>query len=99
VEEGSSGVGNSHSTEQIFKDFDMPDGDACRPDGTLKDASEMEWPDSPTEGNVSKQTQLSEDGYNSKRSLPQACDDKESESESDGPPRTKVNYNSITRIL
>ena len=26
-----------------------PVGDACRDDGTLKDASEMVWPDSPTE--------------------------------------------------
>ena len=25
-----------------------PDGEACNPDGTLKDASEMEWPDSPS---------------------------------------------------
>lgn len=26
----------------------MPDGDACRPDGTLKDASEIEWQHSPS---------------------------------------------------
>ena len=32
-----------------FKDTSMPDGDACREDGTLKDASEMEWPNSPSE--------------------------------------------------
>ena len=30
------------------KDLRKPDGDACNPDGTLKDASEMEWPDSPS---------------------------------------------------
>ena len=30
------------------KDLQKPDGDACNPDGTLKDASEMEWPDSPS---------------------------------------------------
>ena len=28
-----------------------PDSDACREDGTLKDASEMEWPNSPSEPN------------------------------------------------
>jgi hypothetical protein len=83
------------STEQFFKDVMMPDGDACRPDGTLKDASEMEWPNSPSEEtrNLPELTQLSEDGYNLKRSLP--CDEEESNSESDGPPKTKVNYISI----
>ena len=30
------------------KDLWKPDGDACNPDGTLKDAPEMEWPDSPS---------------------------------------------------
>lgn len=34
--------------EHVFKDTTKPDGDACRPDGTLKDASEMEWLDSPS---------------------------------------------------
>ena len=28
-----------------------PVGDACRNDGTLKDASKMDWPDSPIEYN------------------------------------------------
>ena len=32
-----------------MRDFTKPVGDACREDGTLKDASELEWPDSPTE--------------------------------------------------
>ena len=96
MQEGSTGpgVGNSDNSEQFFKDGMMPDGDACRPDGTLKDASEMEWPNSPSEEtrNLPELTpsQLSEDGYNSKRSLP--CDEEESNSESDGPPKTKVNY-------
>jgi hypothetical protein len=30
-------------------DTSKPVGDACREDGTLKDASEMEWPESPTQ--------------------------------------------------
>lgn len=30
------------------RDMTKPVGDACRNDGTLKDASEMVWPDSPT---------------------------------------------------
>jgi hypothetical protein len=32
-------------------DTSKPVGDACREDGTLKDASEMDWPNSPTEQN------------------------------------------------
>ena len=32
-----------------FKDSSKPDGDACNDDSTLKDASELEWPDSPSE--------------------------------------------------
>ena len=86
MKEGSTGVGNLGDTEQ-FKDVTMPDGDACRPDGTLKDASEIQWLNSPSE-ETRDLPQLSEDGYNSKRSLP--CDDEESNSESDGPPRTKA---------
>src|ERR1700689_332106 len=31
------------------KDKSKPDGDVCRPDGTLKDASEMDWPHSPSD--------------------------------------------------
>jgi hypothetical protein len=31
------------------KDLSKPDGEACNEDGTLKDASEMDWPDSPSE--------------------------------------------------
>ena len=32
--------------EQIYKDYSKPDGEACQDDGTLKDASELEWPNS-----------------------------------------------------
>jgi hypothetical protein len=32
-----------------MKDPSKPDGEACNQDGTLKDASELEWPDSPTQ--------------------------------------------------
>jgi hypothetical protein len=31
------------------RDMTKPVGDACREDGTLKDADELEWPNSPTE--------------------------------------------------
>ena len=37
--------------ERIYKDYSKPDGEACRDDGTLKDASEMEWPNSPSDSN------------------------------------------------
>jgi hypothetical protein len=93
MEEGSGDVGNLNNTKQIFKDATMPDGDACRPDGTLKEASEMVWPDSPSEQNLPEGPDLSEDGYNLKRSLPH--DEEESDSESDGQPKTKVSYNPI----
>jgi hypothetical protein len=32
-----------------LRDVTKPVGDACRDDGTLKDADEMVWPNSPTE--------------------------------------------------
>jgi hypothetical protein len=32
-----------------LKDSSKPDGEACNEDGTLKDAEEMEWPNSPTD--------------------------------------------------
>ena len=47
VSELSSGIGSASGT--YFKDTSKPDGDACREDGTLKDASEMDWADSPSE--------------------------------------------------
>ena len=43
---GSDNEENTH-----IMDISKPVGDACREDGTLKDASEMEWPNSPTEYN------------------------------------------------
>ena len=100
MEEGFTGpgVGILDDTEQFFKDGTMPDGDACRPDGTLKDASEMEWLNSLSEETrnlpeVPELTQLGEDGYSLKRSLP--CNEEESNSESDGPIKIKVSYSSI----
>jgi hypothetical protein len=61
--------------DRVLKDVNMPDGDACRPDGTLKEASEMVFPNSPSEAllelPVSKDTP--EDDYfflNLKRNLP-----------------------------
>ena len=38
---------NEHENTYLM-DTSKPVGDACREDGTLKEASEMEWPDSPT---------------------------------------------------
>ena len=91
--EGSTGVGNLSNTERFLKDGTMPDGDACQPDRTLKDASEMIWLNSPSgqTQNLPEPTQLSEDGYNTKRSLPCGDEESNSECESDGPPKTKVN--------
>ena len=45
-----------------MRDFTKPVGDACREDGTLKDASELEQPDSPT-GLVAPQKNWNEHDY------------------------------------
>ena len=77
MEEGSSGLGNlAQGTEQFFKDPNMPDGDACRPDGTLKEASEMYFPNSPSEapGNLHEVNKDNLDDYfflNLKKGLPE----------------------------
>jgi hypothetical protein len=95
VAEGSSGVG----TERIFKDRNMPDGDACWPDGTLKDASKMDFPNllSDVLGNSNlPELPVSKNEYfflNLKRKLPgNDFDEDDSSSISDGHPKTKVNY-------
>lgn len=33
----------------FLKDASKPEGEACNPDGTLKDADKMEWPNSPSD--------------------------------------------------
>ena len=40
---------NLSITTSGLKDASKPDGEACNDDGTLKEASEMDWPDSPTD--------------------------------------------------
>jgi hypothetical protein len=40
---------NTNNGKQIYKDYSKPDGEACQEDGTLKDASELDWPDSPSD--------------------------------------------------
>ena len=35
--------------KSYLRDMTKPIGDACRDDGTLKDASELFWPNSPTD--------------------------------------------------
>ena len=47
-------------------DMSKPVWDACREDGTLKDTSELEWPDSPTEYNRA----VIEDMFNSNNDEP-----------------------------
>ena len=98
-EEGSSGVGRLGNTERVFKDRNMPDGDACRPDGTLKEASELSFPNSPSDATINLPDIGDEDAYFFKN-LKRAHGDSEeeelsSESTSDGHPKTKVSYVSI----
>jgi hypothetical protein len=88
MEEGSSGQGNlaGGNTEQYFKDTNMPDGDACRPDGTLKDASEMLFLNSPSEapGNLPEPRKDDYFFLNLKRGLPgNDSDDEQSSLASD----------------
>jgi hypothetical protein len=46
----SNAFSSSHTKEKKhLKDSTKPDGEACNTDGTLKDASELQWPDSPTQ--------------------------------------------------
>jgi hypothetical protein len=66
------------------KDNSKPDGDTCRPDGTLKEASEMEWPHSPSDLDAREQ------GSSLKRKLPINEDD--SDDEENGLPKAKVTY-------
>jgi hypothetical protein len=102
MEEGSSGVGRLGNTEQFLKDRNMPDGDACRPDGTLKDASELSFPNSPSDATINLPDIGDKDTYFF-RNLKRAHDDSDeeessSESTSDGHPKTKVSYISIAFI-
>lgn len=52
----------------------MPEGDAVRVDGTLKDASEMEWLNSPSDLNP---PELGEDSFNFKRKQPIESNDED----------------------
>ena len=59
MSESSSGIESAGNN--YLKDFSKPDGDACREDGTLKDASEMEWPNSPSETDFRDDSNLDDD--------------------------------------
>ena len=101
-EEGSSTVGTLGDTERIFQDRNMPDGDACRPDRTLKDASEMEWLHSPSQaqGNLPQGNlpETSDNDYfflNLKRGLPGDDSDEEAGSASERKVSNAVIHQSI----
>ena len=98
MEEHSSGVGTLDHTEQIYKDRNMPDGDACRADGTLKDASEMEWPNSPSEARANLPETGADEYFflNLKRNLP---DDDSDEEESGSASESKVSIPMILQII
>lgn len=70
------------SHTRVAKDQTKPDSDACRADGTLKDTSEMQWPNSPSDS-TREQTPA-----NLKRRLP--IDDAESDDEKR--PKAKVTH-------
>ena len=97
----SRGVGKPGDAEHIFKDRTKPDGDACQLDGTLKDASEMDWPNSPSDM-TQNLPNLREDSLTltRKRNLP-SDEDESNESECDVAPKAKVCYisRSLTNLL
>lgn len=78
-------------------DTSKPLGDACRDDGTLKDASEMVWPNSPTDDN---QRELIDDQFEYNRALNEdqfrdngsELEFPTSESKSDEAPKVKVSH-------
>jgi len=55
-------VASSNRHGNYLEDTSEPDGDVCREDCTLKDASEMEWPTLPTAYNRSVCSFLSQHG-------------------------------------
>lgn len=87
-EESSTGssVGNLANTEcRVYRDMNMPDGDACRPDGTLKDASEMNFPNSPSDA-THDLPDISKDEYfflNLEKNLPNDATDDATEEENE----------------
>jgi hypothetical protein len=84
----------TNNGEQIYKDCSKPDGEACRDDGTLKDASELEWPDSPSDSNPHNLNpgELEEDLILKRKS---PGDEDESNYGNDEHPKVKVSCNSL----
>ena len=83
---------NDSDSEQIYKYYSKPDGDACRDDGTLKDVSKMEWPNSPSDSNLHN-FNLGEENIILKRKSPDNEDD--SGYENVELPKVKVSCNSL----
>ena len=83
---------NDSDSEQIYKDYSKPDGDASQDDGTLKDVSKMEWPNSPSDSNLHN-FNLGEKNIILKRKSPDNEDD--SGYENVELPKAKVSYNSL----
>jgi hypothetical protein len=72
-------------------DTSKPAGDACREDGTLKDAREMVWPNSPTGINPALIEDLSQHGVHSSNGSDLEPPNS-SESEPHEAPKAKVRY-------
>ena len=85
---------SKHETYHI--DISKPDGDACREDGTLKDASEMEWLNSPTDNCFQTPPGLQEYSDHSHLEWPSESGTKKKrkhlESEPEESPNAKVSF-------
>ena len=73
------------SDTRVAKDHMLPEGDACRADGTLKDASEIEWVHSPSD---LTREQTEEPSVDLKRKLPVDS----AESDDERLPKAKVTH-------
>jgi hypothetical protein len=82
--------------ERIYKDYSKPDGEACRDDGTLKDASELEWPNSPSDSNPYNLNPGEENVILKRKPL---GDEDDSGYENDELPKVKVSCNSLQKYL
>ena len=83
----ATAAGSNHNKNTYVMDKSKPEGDACREDSTLKDASELDWPDSPTEYNRA----IIEDQFRNNRSERTPTDEPDSNnSDSESMPKPQT---------
>ena len=89
---------NTNNSKQIYKDYSKPNGEACREEGTLKDVSELDWPDSPSDPSPHDWNgpwNLGEPEEDLILKIKSPGDEDESSYESDELPKVKVSCDSL----